>query len=156
MQKYMRICPICEKENDRSIFKSNLYVPGWFDFWDNEPADGTTCDFHNEQSLLKSNITCEEFQILRQVSNDTSFMRAMDDLKEKDSIEYQLKLSQFKAVQAQQSREKEKSEPHCPHCKSTNISKIGTGERIGSIAMLGIFSKKINKSFKCKNCGYTW
>ena len=46
--------------------------------------------------------------------------------------------------------------PHCPHCKSTNISKIGAGERIGSIAMLGIFSKKINKSFKCKSCGYTW
>lgn len=46
--------------------------------------------------------------------------------------------------------------PKCPHCQSTNISKIGTVERVGSIAMLGIFSKKINKSFECKNCGYTW
>ncbi len=46
--------------------------------------------------------------------------------------------------------------PHCPHCNSTKISKIGIGERIGSIAILGVFSKKINKSFKCKNCGYTW
>jgi len=48
------------------------------------------------------------------------------------------------------------NKPHCPHCHSTNISAIGTGERVGSIAMWGIFSKKINKSFKCKDCGYTW
>lgn len=50
---------------------------------------------------------------------------------------------------------KQDTTPRCPHCKSTNIAKIGTGERIGSIAVMGIFSKKINKSFKCKNCGYT-
>ena len=51
---------------------------------------------------------------------------------------------------------RESNLPKCPHCNSTNISKIGTAERVGSIAMLGIFSKKINKSFKCKSCGYTW
>ncbi len=46
--------------------------------------------------------------------------------------------------------------PKCPVCSSTNIKKIGTLERAASITMLGIFSKKINKSFKCKNCGYTF
>ena len=49
-----------------------------------------------------------------------------------------------------------KSTPKCPTCQSTNIKNIGTGERVASVAMLGLFSKKINKSFKCKNCGYTW
>lgn len=44
----------------------------------------------------------------------------------------------------------------CPTCFSTNVQKIGTGERVASVAMLGVFSKKINKSFKCKSCGYTW
>ena len=44
----------------------------------------------------------------------------------------------------------------CPTCKSTNIEKIGFAERAVSVGVLGIFSKKINKSFKCKNCGYTW
>lgn len=44
----------------------------------------------------------------------------------------------------------------CPTCGSTNIQKIGTGERVVSVATLGIFSNKINKNFKCKNCGYTW
>lgn len=48
------------------------------------------------------------------------------------------------------------NKPKCPTCSSNNVQKIGTGERAVSVAMLGIFSKKINKSFKCKNCGYTW
>lgn len=46
--------------------------------------------------------------------------------------------------------------PKCPTCNSTNVQKISTGERVTSVAMLGLFSKKINKTFKCKNCGYTW
>lgn len=46
--------------------------------------------------------------------------------------------------------------PKCPTCGSTNIKPITTGERIGSVMMLGMFSKKINKSFKCLECKYTW
>lgn len=46
--------------------------------------------------------------------------------------------------------------PHCPTCGSTNIKPISATERAASIAGLGLFSKKINKNFKCKNCGYTW
>lgn len=44
----------------------------------------------------------------------------------------------------------------CPTCSSTDVRKISGSERVGSVMMLGIFSKKINKSFKCNNCGYTW
>lgn len=46
--------------------------------------------------------------------------------------------------------------PKCPTCGSTNIQKIGTGERVASVTMLGLFSKKINKSYKCLNCKHTW
>lgn len=46
--------------------------------------------------------------------------------------------------------------PRCPTCGSTNIRKMGGVERGASIAAFGIFSKKINKTFKCSNCGYTW
>lgn len=45
---------------------------------------------------------------------------------------------------------------HCPYCSSTNVKRISGGERAVSIAMLGIFSKKINKSFKCLNCKGTF
>ncbi len=44
----------------------------------------------------------------------------------------------------------------CPTCQSTNVQKIGAGERAVSVGMFGLFSKKINKSFKCNSCGYTW
>lgn len=46
--------------------------------------------------------------------------------------------------------------PKCPTCGSTNIRKIGSVERGASIFAFGLFSKKINKTFKCNNCGYTW
>lgn len=44
----------------------------------------------------------------------------------------------------------------CPTCRSSNVKSISTKERIFSVWFFGIFSKKINKSFECKNCGYTW
>lgn len=50
----------------------------------------------------------------------------------------------------------ESQKPKCPTCGSTNLHSIGGLERAGSVAMLGLFSKKINKSFKCNQCGYTW
>lgn len=46
--------------------------------------------------------------------------------------------------------------PKCPTCGSTNVRKMGGVERGASIAAFGIFSKKINKTFKCGNCGCTW
>ncbi len=46
--------------------------------------------------------------------------------------------------------------PKCPNCNSVNVRKIDFVERAGSIAVFGLFSKKIGKSFKCKGCGYTW
>lgn len=46
--------------------------------------------------------------------------------------------------------------PKCPTCSSLNVRHISGGERVVSVGFLGVFSKKINKTFKCGNCGYTW
>ena len=46
--------------------------------------------------------------------------------------------------------------PKCPTCGSLNVRHISGGERVTSVGFFGIFSKKINKTFKCGNCGYTW
>lgn len=46
--------------------------------------------------------------------------------------------------------------PKCPTCGSTNIKPITATERATSIIGLGIFSKKINKTYKCLNCKCTW
>lgn len=54
--------------------------------------------------------------------------------------------------------QREESKPiiMCPTCKSVNVQSITAKNRFNSIFFLGIFSNKINKSFECKNCGYTW
>lgn len=58
---------------------------------------------------------------------------------------------------ARQSTQRQSSNiPHCPTCGSSNIRKIGAGERTASILGLGLFSRKINKTWKCNNCGHTW
>lgn len=44
----------------------------------------------------------------------------------------------------------------CPYCHSKDTKKIGAGERAVSVIGLGLLSKKINKSFKCKSCGGTF
>lgn len=109
-------------------------------------------------NLINTNISTEEFSIIENISSDDDFLNAMIDLKEKDPIEFQLKMSQFKTQVQQQESIKTQNDntPRCPHCKSTNIKSISGLNRGASIAMWGIFSKKINKSFECKQCGYTW
>lgn len=52
--------------------------------------------------------------------------------------------------------EEQGHQPECPTCHSKNVQKISGVERGASVIGLGIFSKKINKSFKCKHCGYMW
>lgn len=114
--------------------------------------------FCGKESLIETQVTDNEYHIIYNVSSDRTFINAMIDLKEKDPIEFQLKMSQFKTqVQQQESIKTQNDDtPRCPHCKSTNIKSISGLNRGASIAMWGIFSKKINKSFECKQCGYTW
>ena len=104
-------------------------------------------------------VSSEEEEELMKLSNDRKFTNAMIKLHDEDPIEYQLKMSQFKANLGQRESSKrveEDNRPKCPNCHSTNIKPISGTERAMSIMGLGIFSKKINKSFKCLNCKYTW
>ncbi len=114
--------------------------------------------FCGEETLVETVMSDNEYCLLCDISSDDNFLNAMIDLKEKNPIEFQLKMSQFKTQLGQQESIKTQNDntPRCPHCKSTNIKSISGLNRGASIAMWGIFSKKINKSFECKQCGYTW
>ena len=109
-------------------------------------------------NLIEISLSYDDYRILCRTSNDMEFVKAMVDLKEKDIIEYNLKMSQFRTqVQQQKSSEAHNdTTPRCPHCHSSNIKPISGLNRGASIAVWGVFSKKINKSFECKSCGYTW
>lgn len=126
----------------------------------NEKLDQLICPFCNNK-LIDTNFPHDDFNIIGKATDwDRHTLDLMMELHKNDSIEYQLKLNQFKLQQEQheaiREQERESSKPHCPYCNSTNVKKISGTERFASIAMLGIFSKKINKSFKCNNCGGTF
>ena len=108
------------------------------------------CNSENTE-IINSSITMGEYFKICNISKNGNFIKTMIELYDTDPIKYQLKMQQFNNQNQNMS-----STTKCPHCNSTNIKPITTGERIGSITMLGIFSKKINKSFKCLDCKYTW
>ncbi len=164
--------PTCElvKMNPRSITRGKLaeycknfvgiqiYSSAPTDY--NEKLDQLICPFCNNK-LIDTGLPVEDFHLIGKVTDyNRQVLDLMIELHEKDLIEYQLKLNQFKLQQEQsdaiREQEKESNRPHCPYCNSTNIKKISGTERFTSIAMLGIFSKKINKSFKCNKCGGTF
>ena len=74
-----------------------------------------------------------------------------DEISAKQSAQFDAKMTHGKTI-----LEEKSGVPKCPTCQSTNIRKMGGIERGASIYAFGIFSKKINKTFKCQNCGYTW
>lgn len=94
---------------------------------------------------------------IKRISNDPDFVQAMTKLHDEDPIEYQLKMSQFKANLGQQESSKKEEEdnntPHCPYCNSTNIKKITTGSKVAHTALFGIFSMSRNsKQWHCNDC----
>lgn len=84
--------------------------------------------------LADTSISENEFDLINDISDsDRQFLEAMIDLKKKDPIEYQLKLSQFKTQLQQQESNKrieEDNKPKCPTCGSTNIEKYHLGRKL--------------------------
>ena len=74
-----------------------------------------------------------------------------DEILAKQSAEFDAKMAHGKAVLEENIRI-----PKCPTCGSTNISKIGTVNRIISTGLFGLASSKIGKTHKCNKCGTTW
>ena len=118
------------------------------------------CPFCNGV-LTDISISDDDFLCIRKISNcNRELLEAMIKLRDTDIIEYNLKMSQFRTQVEQQESIKqqlsEQSKVHCPYCNSTNVKKISGTERVASLAILGIFSKKINKNFECNSCGGTF
>lgn len=110
--------------------------------------------------LNKENIsTIPDGGWVKAVSTDENFMKAMTELYENDPIEYQLKISQFKANLQQQESNKKVEEDNtlrCPTCNSTKVKKISATSKVVGASMFGLFSKTARSQFKCERCGYKW
>lgn len=161
---YVKFCPVCNetKQNTSLCFNNERFrefTKGYFYLF--EPKEDTKiCPCCEKGVLEDSPLTFEEFKIIDNVSDsDRQFLEAMIELKKKDPIEYQLKMSQFKANLKQQESSKkveEDNKPKCPTCGSTNIEKISLGKKAVGGALFGIFSSNVRKSMHCKSCGYKW
>lgn len=119
------------------------------------------CKRCNSSNIIEiptgTNITIGDISAITKISKDKKFFESMIALKEKDPIEFQLKLTQFKATTVQQeSATQQQNVPKCPTCGSTNIKKISAGSRWLSTGLFGISSSKMGKSMECRNCGYLW
>ncbi len=111
-------------------------------------------EYLNESKIFIKDDLKKQF-INEYIKSSPEFDQYLFDHRDEDlnnrRVEKKAKLEHGKAILEEQSHQ-----PECPTCHSKNIQHISGIERGASVAMLGLFSKKINKSFKCKNCGYTW
>ena len=161
---YVKFCPVCNetKQNTSLCFNNERFrefTKGYFYLF--EPKEDTKiCPCCEKGVLENSPLTFEEFKIIDNVSDsDRQFLEAMIELKKKDPIEYQLKISQFKAnLQQQESSRKveEDNTLRCPTCNSTKVKKISATSKVVGASMFGLFSKTARSQFKCERCGYKW
>lgn len=107
--------------------------------------------------LQELNFPADDFNFLRnKVSKNINFLESMIKLHDTDPIEYQLKMSQFRANldSVEQKSSIPDNRPKCPTCGSTNLSKISTVKKATKIGLFGIFGAgDIGKTYKCNNCG---
>lgn len=143
----VKLCKFCKKHGTFRVTK------GYTNEWANDVYICPDC----KHPMIDVDYPSKDFDIITQISYDPSFIEAMIALRKSDPVEYQIKLAEIKAnIQQHKIEQSTNNQVKCSYCNSTNVHKISGTERAVSIVGLGIFSKKINKSFKCKNCGGTF
>ena len=130
------------KEQICDCCKNVMYpVPNQY-LWDG--FDENFKDKESEQLLIEELVkTSPEF--------DQYLFDHRDEILAKQSAELNAKLAHGKAILEEQSRVAK-----CPSCGSSNVSKIGTLNRMVSTGLFGLASSKISKTHKCNHCGTTW
>lgn len=86
-----------------------------------------------------------------------TFVKQEEEQQERDRKAYeQRKELEALRKQAEIQEHLDRNDPRCPICQSFDVRRISGFDRATSILALGIFSKKINKSYKCNHCGSTF
>lgn len=112
--------------------------------------DKTKCIFCGYKDIHIIPLQDKEMDVLTNISSDPSFINAMVDLKEKDPIEFQLKLAQFKSTRPTPTPSV-RNKVTCPKCGSTDIS---SGTR--GFSMFTGFVGSGSPRNVCQKCGYKW
>lgn len=180
VSEYAESCPNCGfpikqylSDNNFTNCNNALICPNCLEVYANPGHINTICEYC-QTTMVQTETGADEYiteslkyiwvsdesikhdkeleQRLMKEANITSFSQEAYD-KRKEEI--RRKYSANKSSSSSQST-KPTNTPKCPTCNSTDIRKIGTGERVASVIGFGLLSKKINKTWKCNNCGHTW
>lgn len=162
MSENVYFCKNCYRNNSSLINTTNEkkeYFSGYMLYFSKDKLNNGICPVCHEHELIETNITEEELRTIGDVSNyNPQLLTAMRELKDRDIIEYELKMSQFRSnASAINTSEQETSKPRidssivCPRCGSSSIT---TGAR-GANGFWGFIgaSKTVNR---CAKCGHTW
>lgn len=147
--KYLTVCPKCRAKRDGN---GTLMINGYSTVATDGKCIVPGCCGEVDNTIM----TTEEYNILTNIDSSVRFIESMIKLKEENIIDFNLKMSQFKANSQTEDQNTNNSILHCPYCNSTNITKIGTVNRVVSVGMFGLASSKIGKTHKCNDCGSTW
>lgn len=152
MDKKLIICRNCMESTKDLPSTSQFQYRGVFAIF--KVPDDNICP--KCKSILETtNISIDEYKIISKISNDNAFLEAMIDLKQKDIIEYELKMGQFrnqveqqKSIQNQQVQVKQESNvPKCPKCGCTEFTPV----RKKFSLLTGFATNKVE--LICNKCG---
>lgn len=141
-----RFCKTCYDKKNTGIKPEGFLYDYYF-----EDEHDMICPVCNKK-IIMAHISDYELKDLMDISQDSNFIKSMDDLKRDNIIEFESRMSQFRSQAAQQ----DTNTPHCPTCGSTNVEKISVGKKVVGGAIFGLFSSNVRKTMCCKNCGYKW
>lgn len=143
----MYSCYFCKKcyENNRDT----AFVRGH-----ENPIGTYNCKFDGCKYEIEA-ITYDEYLTLWAVTKNNDLILAMNELKEKDPIEFQLKLADFE-IKWQEMKKARDTTPKCPTCGSTNIQRVSASSKAGSVFLFGLVSQKVKHQWHCNNCKYEW
>lgn len=158
MKNVVKYCVRCQENPSEYKAYYGEILSGYIDlacvgyYTVGEEENWEFCKVHPDEKLVDSPLSASEFGVLSSITNDILFIHSMEDLKQSDPIEFQLKMSQFKANLGQQEiAREERNKIRCPKCNSIQIT---TGAR-GVSHFWGFIgaSKTVNR---CAKCGHTW
>lgn len=174
MSNTIKYCAKCAVTQQNVFLKGtdkyNQFNAGYLRLKENSnSAINMKCPFCNS-SLIDTNLEVEDFSAIEIASNENrQLLETMITLHNEDIIEFETKMCQFRLSSKQtvsqwkQEREQAKIQkqpevniPKCPTCGSTNIQKISGLSKAGSVALWGVFSRKVHKQWHCNGCGSEW
>lgn len=149
MEKHVKYCPYCKKYQPSTFYDCAFCLRKLWLLKDWEETEDEEKEDWLKYPMPAKDISQIDADTIRKNQDEA----AAYDAKVKAEIQEKLDEERRKA---EEEAAKPVYTPKCPTCGSPDIERIGAGEKVVSAAMFGLFSRKIHKQFRCKNCGYEW